>query len=93
MGLARSILWLGLLAAASLPVHADTPKAPASLPPDPELLEFLADWQDADGKWIDPMTFADIDPAAVAARDARTRHKPLAPATPPPPADTGKRTG
>ena len=30
---------------------------------DPELLEFLADWQGADGSWVDPMTFTRIDPA------------------------------
>ena len=41
--------------------------APKQGPVDPDLLEFLADWQAADGSWVDPMTFSRIDPAKVRA--------------------------
>lgn len=44
--------------------------APKQGPVDPDLLEFLADWQAADGSWVDPMTFSRIDPAKVR-KDAR----------------------
>ncbi|MGH8401737.1 MAG: hypothetical protein ACRESU_11610 [Gammaproteobacteria bacterium] len=30
--------------------------------PDPALLEFLGTWESPDGSWVDPMTFARIDP-------------------------------
>lgn len=58
-------LLLGLSCTA-LPLLADSPKTPTpAAAPDPELVEFLADWQGADGRWVDPMTFARIDPARV----------------------------
>ena len=41
--------------------------APKQAPVDPDLLEFLADWQASDGSWVDPMTFSHIDPAKVRA--------------------------
>ena len=92
MGFARRLLWLVVFTAASLPGHAaNTPKTPAATLPDPELLEFLVDWQDAAGQWVDPLTFAQIDPAAVAAHDARTHSKPPAAATQAHPADSGRR--
>ena len=72
---------LGLSCAAQ-PLLADTPKTPVASP-DPELVEFLADWQGADGRWVDPMTFARIDPAKVA--DEARRHG----KTPVPAAGTG----
>lgn len=77
-------LLLGLSCTA-LPLLADTPpKTPTPAASDPELLEFLADWQGADGRWVDPMTFARIDPAKVAADEARHHGK-----TPVPAAGTG----
>jgi hypothetical protein len=83
---------LGVFTAASLPGYAaNTSKTPAATLPDPELLEFLVDWQDAAGHWVDPLTFAQIDPAAVAAHDARAHSKPPAPATQVHPADSGRR--
>lgn len=70
-----------VLSCAARPLLADTPKSPAPVTgPDPELMEFLADWQGADGRWVDPMTFARIDPAKVAADEARRRGKPPVPA-------------
>lgn len=82
--LLRAALLLGLSCAA-LPLLADTPKTPTpAAGPDPELMEFLADWQGADGRWVDPMTFARIDPAKVAADEARRHGK-----TPVPAAGTG----
>ena len=66
----------------AFPVFAAEQK-PAPAPPkaDPELLEFLGSWQGSDGKWVDPMTFARIDPGKLAADKARHASK-----TPPPPA-------
>ena len=76
-------LLLGLFCTA-LPLLADTPKTPTpAASTDPELVEFLADWQGADGRWVDPMTFARIDPAKVT--DEARRHG----KTPVPPAGTG----
>jgi len=60
---------LPLLALAVLLLSGAAAAAATSTPParkgavDPELLEFLADWQGADGSWVDPMTFTRIDPA------------------------------
>ena len=61
---------------------AGTTKNAAPLPPkaDPALLEFLGSWQGSDGKWVDPMTFARIDPARLVAEHARHTGKPLTPA-------------
>ena len=60
--------------------YAKTPK-PAAPPPkaDPALLEFLGSWQASDGTWVDPMTFATIDPDKLAAEHARHTGKPLPP--------------
>lgn len=33
--------------------------------PDPALLEFLGTWESPDGHWVDPMTFARINPAKL----------------------------
>jgi hypothetical protein len=59
---------------AALPVHADSPPLAAS---DAKVLDFMADWQGDDGRWVDPMTFARIDPAKVKADDARRHGKPM----------------
>ncbi|HSC48561.1 MAG TPA: hypothetical protein VLG68_10795 [Gammaproteobacteria bacterium] len=92
MGFVRRLLWLVVFTAASLPSYADNaPKTPAAALPDPELLEFLVDWQDAAGQWVDPQTFAQIDPVAVAAHDARAHSKPPTATTRAHPADSGKR--
>lgn len=90
----KAALLLGLSCAA-LPLLADTPKTPTPVAgPDPELVEFLADWQGADGRWVDPMTFARIDPAKVAANEARRRGKIPVPAvgTGTPGSDSGRAT-
>ncbi|MDE2070091.1 MAG: hypothetical protein KGJ04_02350 [Gammaproteobacteria bacterium] len=61
--------------------YAKTPKPAASPPPkaDPALLEFLGSWQASDGTWVDPMTFARIDPDKLAAEHARHTGKPVPP--------------
>ncbi len=71
----RRLPFLGLLAlplflAASAP-SAAAPRAHQPAAVDTDLLEFLADWQGADGNWVDPMTFTRIDPAKVRADDVR----------------------
>lgn len=60
---------LPLLALLILSCAAGAAPAPKPAPVDPELLEFLADWQATDGSWVDPMTFTRIDPAKVRSRD------------------------
>lgn len=62
------------------PAFAATQKT-VSPPPkaDPALLEFLGSWQTQDGKWVDPMTFARIDPGKLAAEHAHHTDKPLPP--------------
>ena len=75
----RGFLGAALLLA-SLPLWAAAPAAPA-LVADDQLLEFLADWQGTDGNWVDPMTFASVDPAKVAAAKTKTLQKAPAPAT------------
>jgi hypothetical protein len=76
----RPLLGLGLslpFLFSALPAHADTrPLAPS----DAKVLDFMADWQGDDGQWVDPMTFARIDPAKVKADEARRHGKPLPPA-------------
>ena len=52
-----------LLCAAGAAYAASTPAKGKAV--DPELLEFLADWQGADGNWVDPMTFTRLDPSKV----------------------------
>ncbi|HEX5340693.1 MAG TPA: hypothetical protein VFX47_07405 [Gammaproteobacteria bacterium] len=42
------------------PVQKQLPQADQK--PDPALLEFLGTWESPDGSWVDPMTFARIDP-------------------------------
>ena len=67
----------------SLPLHAAAKPAPAhaaSTRADPALIEFLADWQGKDGQWVDPLTFADIDPAKVKADEAKRHGRSSAPA-------------
>lgn len=60
--------------------YAKTPK-PTAPPPkaDPALLEFLGSWQASDGTWVDPMTFARIDPDKLAAEHASRNGKPVPP--------------
>jgi hypothetical protein len=53
--------------------------------PDPALLEFLGSWQGSDGSWVDPMTFARIDPGKLAADKNHHEGKPLPAAKEPPP--------
>lgn len=69
----------GLLLAALLvlPAWADNPAPKTPAPPpqaDPELIEFIGSWQGANGQWVDPMTFASIDPAKLkAAHDGKPK--------------------
>jgi hypothetical protein len=73
-----ALLGFGLLLPlliATLPARADT--APAAIPSDAKVLDFMADWQGDDGQWTDPMTFARIDPAKVKADEARRHGKPI----------------
>lgn len=77
----RQFPLLGLLALVFLLIPV-APYAAAPAPQakdkavDPELLEFLADWQGADGSWVDPMTFTRIDPSKVKADDVRHNPSP-----------------
>ncbi len=85
----------------ALPLHAADKPAPVHAPAaaktaDAALIEFLADWQGKDGQWVDPLTFADIDPAKVKADAARRHGKSPAPAGhsgAPPAAGEGGRAG
>jgi len=47
-------------------IGADAKQAAADPPPSVELLEFLADWETADGQWNDPALF---DPALLPAQE------------------------
>jgi hypothetical protein len=58
---------------------ADKPAAPAASP-DQGVVDFLADWQDDSGQWVDPMMFARIDPAKIKAEDDKRRGKTPLPA-------------
>ncbi len=72
-----SLAWLLPLALVAGSLQAsDTSVAPA----DPMVLDFMADWQGSDGQWVDPMTFARIDPAKVRADDAKRHGKTPIPA-------------
>lgn len=56
-----------VLILANLPFLASAKTAikhtkPAAHKPDPALLEFLGTWESPDGQWVDPMTFARINP-------------------------------
>lgn len=67
----------------ALPLHAAGKPAPVPAvagAADPALIEFLADWQGKDGQWLDPLTFADIDPAKVQTDAAKRHGKAPAPA-------------
>ena len=61
----------------AFPAFAGNEKA-APPPPkaDPALLEFLGSWQGTDGQWVDPMTFASIDPSKVKEATAQRDGKP-----------------
>ena len=74
----------------SAAAFAGTAKTAVPPPPkaDPALLEFLGSWQSSDGKWVDPMTFARVDPARQAAEHARHTGKPLTPPKGANPGDT-----
>jgi hypothetical protein len=74
--LRRPLLGLSLsfpLLIAASPAHAGSTPLPAS---DAKVLDYMADWQGDDGQWVDPMTFARIDPAKVKADAARRHGKP-----------------
>jgi hypothetical protein len=54
------------------------------------MLEFLADWQAADGDWVDPLTFTHIDPKKTKAPH-KSEPKPPAPTTAAPAAEARAR--
>ncbi|MGH8306655.1 MAG: hypothetical protein ACRER0_00125 [Gammaproteobacteria bacterium] len=61
---------------------------PVTSPPqkvDPALLEFLGSWQTNDGQWVDPMTFARVDPDKLAKEKAHPENKTSPPAKQVPP--------
>ncbi|HVC28542.1 MAG TPA: hypothetical protein VNF48_03245 [Gammaproteobacteria bacterium] len=68
-----------------------TDQKPVQTPPkvDPELLEFLGSWQGSDDVWVDPMTFARIDPGKLADDKTRQEGKPTPPVKVPPPKHAG----
>lgn len=78
----------GLLLAISVFAADQKPVQP---PPkvDPELLEFLGSWQGSDGMWVDPMTFARIDPGKLADDKTRPEGKPMPAVKQPPPKQAG----
>jgi len=72
-------LTLGLTLLLSSPLYAapaSTKGSPAASAAESQILDFMADWQGADGQWTDPMTFARIDPAKVKAEAAKRHGKP-----------------
>lgn len=71
-----------ILTLAAGPAFADAkPVAPAAdAKPDAAVIDFLADWQDDSGQWLDPMMFARIDPAKIKAEDDKRRGKTPLPA-------------
>jgi len=73
--LRQSLLVLFLALAAGPALAKDKPAAPAPAPQDASVLDFMADWQDDSGQWVDPMTFAKIDPAKIKADDAKRHGK------------------
>ena len=89
----RHAVWLLLpLALAVAPSRAADKPADPNV--DARVLDFMADWQGDDGQWVDPMTFARIDPAKVKAEAARRHGKPPTPAAtskPAPAAGTAAR--
>ena len=90
----RRLLPLGLAAllciAMGMPLAATPPKPAATPAPDPAMLEFLADWQGANGDWVDPLTFTRIDPKKAKAAH-KSEPKPPAPATAAPDAQAQAR--
>ncbi len=77
--LAAMVSWFVLSAFA-----ADHRPMPPPRKVDMALLEFIGTWQTSDGRSVDPMTFARIDPGKLAAEKARREGKPLPGKTPPP---------
>ena len=67
------LLLSSCLAVAPALAKDTTPPAPTT---DSQILDFMADWQGADGQWTDPMTFVRIDPAKMKAEAAKRHGKP-----------------
>ncbi len=84
--------WLMTALLFAIPVFAADQK-PVAPPPkaDPALLEFLGSWRGSDGAWLDPMTFARIDPGKLAEEKAPRGGKPPVPAKQPPSKQAGDR--
>jgi hypothetical protein len=81
---------LALATAPALAAHKTPSKHPvAAQKPDPALLEFLGTWESPDGRWVDPMTFARIEPDKAQQDKARRDGKLPAAAKPPSKGDDG----
>jgi hypothetical protein len=81
---------LALATAPALAANKAPPKHhPAAQKPDPALLEFLGTWESRDGRWVDPMTFARIDPDKTQQDKARQDGKLPETAKPPNKDDAG----
>lgn len=78
--LRSSLLILSLALAAGPALAADKPAPAAESKQDAGVIDFMADWQDDSGQWVDPMLFARIDPAKVKADDAKRHGKTPLPA-------------
>jgi hypothetical protein len=80
-------LWLAIaILLCAAPVFAGEQKTVPPQPKvDPALLEFIGAWQASDGEWVDPMTFARIDPGKLTEEKARREGKTIPPAKQPPP--------
>ena len=62
--LARPAVLLMMASVCSFPVTAGDDSLPAM-----ELLEFLADWETADGQWVDPLELDELSGPPVPVRD------------------------
>ncbi len=89
-GLVISLLLAGAAALAAPPVAVP---AAATAVPDEKTLEFLADWQGADGQFVDPMTFATVNPAKTPAKRPLSRKPPLPGSRSAPPAAATAKAG
>lgn len=89
-GFAISLLLAGAAVFAAPP--AAVPAA-ATAVPDEKTLEFLADWQGADGQFVDPMTFATVNPAKTPAKRPAARKTPVSSSRNAPPSAATAKAG
>ena len=62
--LARPAALLMMVSVCSFPVTAGDDSLPAM-----ELLEFLADWETTDGRWVDPLELEELPETPVPVKD------------------------